>query len=130
MFNLKKFFLSFVIGGFLLCLSALGHAQPAAKSQTGNQQIDISDSELRAFAKAYVENQKIRQQYEPPLKNVTDPEKSKQIQDRANTELKESLAKQNLSIEKYNRIYNQVNSDEQLRQKALRLIDEERARSS
>jgi hypothetical protein len=77
-----------------------------------------------------MENQKIRQQYEPPLKNATDPEKSKQIQDRANTELKESLAKQNLSIEKYNRIYNQVNSDEQLRQKALRLIDEERARSS
>jgi hypothetical protein len=130
MFNLKKCFLSFVIGGSLLCVSALGLAQGSFKTVTDNSQVNISDGELRAFAKAYVENQKIRQQYEPPLKNVTDPEKSKQIQDQANRELKKSLAKQNLSIEKYNRIYNQLNSDERLRKKALKLIDEERQRLS
>ena len=42
----------------------------------------------------------------------------------------QSLAKQNLSIEKYNRIYNLINNDEQLHNKALKLIDEERKMSS
>ena len=51
------------------------------------------------------------------------------MQDEANMELKKSLARQNLSIEKYNRIYNLVNSDEQLRQKVLKLVEEERAKS-
>ncbi len=130
MFNLKNLSLSFVIGGSLLCLGAAGFAQQAPKSPTDNQQTSVSDSDLKAFAKAYVENQKIRQKYEPSLGKTTDPEKYKQMQDQANAELKKSLAKQNLSIEKYNRIYNLINNDEQLHNKALKLIDEERKMSS
>ena len=130
MFNLKNLSLSFVIGGSLLCLGAAGFAQQAPKSPTDNQQTSVSDSDLKAFAKAYVENQKIRQKYEPSLSKTTDPEKYKQMQDQANAELKKSLVKQDLSIEKYNRIYNLVNHDEQLHKKALKLIDEERKVSS
>src|SRR5438093_59790 len=75
MFNLKNLSLSFVIGGSLLCLGAAGFAQQAPKSPTDNQQTSVSDSDLKAFAKAYVENQKIRQKYEPSLGKTTDPEK-------------------------------------------------------
>jgi Domain of unknown function (DUF4168) len=124
-FNLKKFFLSFVLGWSLLALGDLG----IAKAQTDKQE-KVSDAELRAFVKAYVDNQKIRQQYEPSLTDNKDPQKSQQLQDQANAELKKSLAKQNLTIEKYNSIYNQINSDEELRKKALKLVEEERKRSS
>ena len=129
-FNLKNgFFSLFVIGWSLLALTAISVAQEGPKAQT-NQQTKVSDADLRAFVKAYVDNQKIRQQYEPSLKDSTDSEKDQQIQDRANAELKKSLAKQNLTVEKYNAIYNQINSDEELRKKALKLVDEERKRSS
>jgi len=124
-FNLKKFFLSFVLGWSLLALGDLGIAQ----AQTDKQE-KVSDAELRAFVKAYVDNQKIRQEYEPSLMDNKDPQKSQQIQNRANEELKKSLAKQNLTIEKYNSIYNQINSDEELRKKALKLVEEERKKAS
>jgi hypothetical protein len=129
-FNLKNgFFSLFVIGWSLLALNATGVAQESPKAQT-DQQTTVSDADLRAFVKAYVDNQKIRQQYEPSLKDSTDSQKDQQIQDQANAELKKSLAKQNLTVEKYNAIYNQINSDEELRKKALKLVEEERKRSS
>jgi hypothetical protein len=129
-FNLKNgFFSLFVIGWSLLALNATGVAQESPKAQT-DQQTTVSDADLRAFVKAYVDNQKIRQQYEPSLKDSTDSQKDQQIQDQANAELKKSLAKQNLTVEKYNAIYNQINSDEELRKKALKLVEEERKGSS
>ena len=127
--NLKKFSLSFVIGWPLLGIAALSVAQETPKAQTDKQE-KVSDTELRAFVKAYVDNQKIRQRYEPSLMDNKDPQKAQQLQDQANEELKKSLAKQNLTIEKYNRIYNQINSDEELRKKALKLVEEERKKAS
>ena len=41
----------------------------------------------------------------------------------------ELRAKQNLTIDQYNRIYQRINSDEKLRQKVLRMVDEERKKS-
>jgi biopolymer transport protein ExbB/TolQ len=131
MFNWKHLFWDVVIGWSLLGLSAaLSFAQALPSSKTDNPQTSVSENDLRAFVKAYVENQKIRQQYEPTLQNTPDPAKSKPIQDEANAELKKALAKENLTIERYNRIYNLVNNDEQLRGKALKMIEEERRRST
>ena len=112
LFGDKKTFLSFAIIGFLLGSGGLGSTQQTAPSTANADQGNISDGELRAFVKAYVDNQKIRQKYEPTLENSTDPQKNREIQDRANADLKKSLAKQN-------RIYNRLNSDERLREKAL-----------
>ena len=123
-------FLSFAIVGFLLGSGGLGSTQQTAPSTASTDRENISDSELRAFVKAYVENQKIRQKYEPTLENNTDPQKNREIQERANAELKKSLAKQNLTVEQYNKIYNRINSDERLREKALKLVEEERKKSS
>jgi hypothetical protein len=80
--------------------------------------------------KAYVDNQKVRQKYEPTLMETTDDEQARQIQDQASAELKQSLAKQNLTIANYNRIYTAVNGDEELRKKALQLIEQERNKTS
>jgi hypothetical protein len=128
MFKLNSVFL-LAVAWSLLTVGAHGLAQQPVKSQSDSQQGVISDGDLRAFVKAYVENQKIREKYEPPLSAMTDPEKYKQMQDQASGELQSSLAKQKLSIEKYNRIYNAINSDEQLRERTLRLVEEERQRS-
>jgi hypothetical protein len=125
-----KFFSTFVFAGSLLFLSVLGFAQQSPRTLPDDRHASVSDSDLRAFVKAYVETQKIRQEYEPALLETTDPEKNKQLHVQASAELKESLARHNLTVEQYNRIYAQVNSDEELRQKALKLIEEERKRSS
>jgi hypothetical protein len=76
MFHLKNLFLVGVICGFFLCFGFVSSAQQAPQPQGAAPRADISDSDLRAFVKAYVENQKIRQEYEPPLMNTEDAKKS------------------------------------------------------
>jgi len=128
MFSLKSAFLNLVFG-CILCFSALGFAQQSPKPQPDAQQANVSDSDLRAFVKAYVETQQIRQQYEPALLDSTDAQKNQQIQNQASAALEKTLAKYNLTVDRYNTIYNMVNSDDPLRQRALKLIKEERQRS-
>jgi uncharacterized protein DUF4168 len=101
-------------------------SQQSPKTQPGSQQATVNEKELRAFVKAYVETQRIRQQYEPALGKNKDAEKDRLIENKANDELKKNLAKQNLTVEQYNRIFNQVNSNEALRRKTLKLVEEER----
>lgn len=111
---------------FLLAVAAQAFAQSSGQPAPW----EISDSALRAFVRAYVDNQKIRQQYEPALQNNSDPAKEQELQDQASAALKKSLAKENLTIDQYNRIYQRISSDEELRQKVLRMVDEERSKGS
>ena len=130
LFSDKKTFLGFAIICLLFGSGGLGSTQQTAPSAANADQENISDGDLRAFVKAYVDNQKIRQKYEPSLENNTDTQKNREIQERANADLQKSLAKQNLTVDQYNRIYNRINSDERLREKALKLVEEERKKSS
>jgi hypothetical protein len=101
-------------------------AQQNSKPQAAPQQNSVSESELQAFAKAYVDYQRIREKYEPQLKATNDPQKSKQIQDEANAKIKDALAKQRLTAQQYNRVFTLVNNDATLRKKAMKLIEDER----
>jgi hypothetical protein len=88
-----------------------------------------SDTELRAFAKAYTEYQRIRREYEPKLKNTKDAATSKKIQDEANAKVAKALEEQHMSADEYRRLFNLINTDEALRKKVLALVAEERRKS-
>lgn len=103
-----------------------GFAQPSAAQSTRAQ---IDDRELRAFVRTYVETQNIRREYEPPLAKTSDPDKARKLHAGANQELKDALARNNLTVEQYNRIFAQVNNDSQLRQKVLNMVDEQRQKN-
>jgi hypothetical protein len=120
----QKLLLSFVVVGSLLSLGSPAIAQEASKTQASDKQA-INDNQLRTFAKVYVAYQRIRQQYEPALKNAQEQER-KRIEDEANAKVKTALVKQNLTAEEYNRIFAQVNGSTELRERALKLIEQER----
>jgi hypothetical protein len=63
LFSDKKTFLGFAIICLLFGSGGLGSTQQTAPSAANADQENISDGELRAFVKAYVDNQKIRQKY-------------------------------------------------------------------
>jgi hypothetical protein len=109
----------------LMSPAPLAHAQEVPKPPA-TQQSKVSDAELQAFAKAYVEYHKIRQKYEPELKAAKDPQQSKKIEDEANAKIKDALTKQQLTVQEYNRLFTLVNNDETLRKKAMKRIEEER----
>lgn len=96
---------------------------PAKPSATG-----LSEKELKAFAKAYADYQKIRGTYAPALEQAKDPARKKQIEQEANAKIKSSLDAQGLSVSRYNQIFAEVNNNPPLRKKVLQQVEEERKR--
>jgi uncharacterized protein DUF4168 len=122
-----------VAQAFLLCgiFVSVGviHAAETPIKQTANQQTALSDKDLKAFVKAYVDYQRIRSTYGPALDNAKDPAQKQKIEREANAKIKQSLDAQGLSAERYNQIFAQVNSNEPLRKKVLKQVEEERRKS-
>ena len=119
-----------VIGG-LVGPPAIGiRAQDKARDQQLSQQSEISDKELKAFAKAYVEFQKIRSAYENSLDNVGNRQEETKAQHEALIKIDKALQKQGLKPDALYRIFKAVNADEKLHAKAMKLIEEERRATS
>jgi hypothetical protein len=113
----------------LVILYAAGAATAAEAPAKRSDQSGLSDRELKAFAKAYVDYQRIRLTYGPALEQAKDPVRKKQIEQEANTKIKRSLDAQGLSVARYNEIFAQVNNNPPLRKKVLQQVEEERKRS-
>jgi len=124
----KKIFGQRTVAAIMVSMTALSAgsilvAQEPAQRTAAQSAAKPSETELRAFAKAYTEYQRIRREYEPKLKNT------KKIQDEANARVARALAEQHMSADEYRRLFNLINTDEALRKKVLALVAEERRKS-
>jgi hypothetical protein len=122
--SLKTVAAMFVAGFLILPLAKQGRTQESPK-----QQLNVSETQLRAFAKVYVEIEKIRQAYEPRMKEAKNPEESKQIQNEAVSKMQGALTNQGLTEESYTQIFEVARGDDGLRKKLVELINEERQKS-
>jgi uncharacterized protein DUF4168 len=118
-----------LISVMFLGFPALAHAQDLPKQTQSAEPSKLSDKDLRVFAKAYVAYQKLRQTYEPRLGKIQDPKEKQKLQQEGDAKVKEALEQHGLTPQSYNRLFAAVNGNEQLRQRALKLINEERNRS-
>lgn len=129
----KQSALNLVLGHLMVFVLLLaGPAAPAEETRPPHPaaaQTSVSDGDLRAFAKAYVDYHKIRQTYEPQVSKAENPKEKDKIQKEGNAKVKQALEKQGLTAQSYNRLFTAVNSNEMLRQKALKFIDQERTKS-
>jgi hypothetical protein len=128
-FKFLIFFVVLILG--LVCLSfpPLTDAQDLPKQSQSAEPTKLSDKDLIVFAKAYVAYQKLRQTYEPRLGKIQDPKEKQKLQQEGDAKVIEALEQHGLTPQSYNRLFAAVNGNEQLRQKALKLINEERSRS-
>ena len=94
-----------------------------------NQQSKINPTQHKSCARVYVEFEKIRDTYEPRLSKAQGDQEAQVIQKEAGAKVDEALAKEGLSRETYSQIINTLNADNELRAKAMQLIDEERKKS-
>ena len=122
--SLKTVAAIFVAGFLILPLAKQGRAQESPK-----QQLSVSETQLRAFAKVYVEVEKIRQAYEPRLKEAKNAQEGKQIETEAVLKMQGALTEQGLTQESYTQIFEIARADEGLRKKLVELINEERQKS-
>ena len=114
-----------LIGG----LSVSPVARTILAQELPNQQSKIDPTQLKSFARVYVEFEKIRDAYEPRLSKAQGDQEAQVIQKEAGAKVDEALAKEGLSRETYSQIINTLNADNELRAKAMQLIDEERKKS-
>ena len=114
----------FVAGFLILPFAKQGRAQESPK-----QQLDVSETQLRSFAKVYVEVEKIRQAYEPRLKEAKSPEEGKEIENEAVSKMHGAVTKEGLTQESYGQIFEIARADEGLRKKLMNFINEERQKS-
>ena len=118
--------------GLILLIGGLGMS-PAERAIFAqglpDQQLKLDPTQLRSFARVYVQVEKIRDTYEPRLSKAQGEREAKVIQKEAGTKIDEALAKEGLSRETYTQMINALNADSELRAKAMQLIDEERKKS-
>ena len=114
----------FLAGFLILPLAKQGRAQESPK-----QQLNVGEIQLRAFAKVYVEVEKIRQAYKPRLKEAKNPEEGKQIETEAVSKMQGALTEEGLTAESYSQIFEIARADEGLRKKLIEFINEERQKS-
>jgi hypothetical protein len=96
-----------------------------AVAQQVQEKATVSEHDLKAFAKAYVEVDKIRLAYEPSLRDAPDPMQLQNIQREATVKMEKAVEDQGLSRDAYVKIFNTVKDDVELRKKTLKLIQEE-----
>jgi len=122
----RSAFFPILIAGMLFNAAPFARAQELPKQDSGSvKQTTVSDKDLRAFAKAYVEYQKIREIYEPRIDKAQGANEKQRIQREGDSKVKEALEKQRLSAQAYNQIFTAINGNDQLKEKALKLIKEE-----
>jgi hypothetical protein len=122
--NLKAIVVIFVAGILALPLAKIVRAQePPA------QQLNVSEPQLRSFARVYVAVEKIRQEYEPRLKEAKNPEEGQEIKSEAASKIQGALTQEGLTEEAYSQIFEVARADAGLRQKLIDFINEERAKS-
>lgn len=114
-----------LIGG----LSVSPAVKPIFAQEPPSQQSKVDPTQLKSFARVYVEFEKIRDAYEPRLKMAQGDQEVEVIQKEAAAKIEEALTKEGLSRETYSQIINTLNGDSELRAKAMQLIDEERKKS-
>jgi Domain of unknown function (DUF4168) len=102
--------------------------QPSVQQPSG-QQSDLNDTQLRSFAKIYVQVEKILKTYDSQLKEAKTPEESKQIQNEEMSKVNQVLAQEGMDQQSYSRIVQIANADDGLRKKLVGFINEERQKS-
>jgi len=122
--------LAMIIGGLVASPAIVVDAQDKARDQQPSQESEISDRDLKAFAKAYVEFHKIRSAYENSLDDVSNRQEETKAQHEALIKIDKALEKQGLKPDALYRIFKAVNADEKLRAKTMKLIEEERRAAS
>jgi predicted ATPase len=113
----------------MLGAGAVAPTLPSARAEEKAAARNLSDKELRSFAKAYVDYHKIRSDYESRIQRTQDVKERERLQREGDGKVNQALQKQGLTPDSYSKIFATVNNNEQLRKKTLKYVEEERKKS-
>src|SRR3990167_1210495 len=103
-FFARSAYFAVLTGPVFLSFPPVTGAKDLPKQTQSAEPTKLSDKDLRAFAKAYVAYQKLRQTYEPRLGKIQDPKEKQKLQQEGDAKVKEALEKHGLTPQSYNRL--------------------------
>jgi len=122
-----------VLGLGSLVYAPMIHAQVHVQSpsvepsvQHAQPRTEVSDSEFVAFAKAYVEVQKIKESHQVALNNTRDLEQVQKLEQETNAEMAKAMETQGFTPETYAQMLRVINNDDTLNKKVLDVVQKER----
>jgi len=111
----------------LLAALTLGFAAPGTAQQQQHQapppaaDIEVSDTQLEAFADAQSTLGEIQQDYAGRMQSVDDPEKANELREEANAEMVDAVEESGLTVETFNQIAQAVQNDPELQQRLAQI---------
>lgn len=96
---------------------------PRAAPPSSQEQIEVSDADLRKFADIYVDLLDTETKYEAELGSAKTDEEAREVQTRMQLEGVEKLSKHGWTAERYVRVGEAIQSDPNLTAKTLALIE-------
>jgi GTP1/Obg family GTP-binding protein len=110
-----------------ICAALSIGGTPLAFAQSNPSEIlrsapSYSDAELKSFAVAALEVQRINDAYLPKLKTASTPEEQKQVEKVATDEMVKAVEKEGMSVDKYKEIMNHAQSNPEIADKVMKHI--------
>ena len=93
----------------------LAETEPQPTAPVTQAQPQISEEKVDQFVTAYVEVQKINQEYSEQLQATEVPEKATELQQEAQTKMQEAVTHSGLTIPEYQQIASRAGQDQDLR---------------
>ena len=97
---------------------------PAAQQQPGSAQ-NYDKGELKSYASAMLQVQRLNQAYQPQIRAATTPEKQQQVQQQALQQMAAAVRAEGLSVEKYNEISRAMQGNPQVADEVRGYLKEE-----
>lgn len=91
--------------------------QQYQQKSTQPEAADFNKKELKQFANAQDEVDEIRKEYSEELSQVEEQEEARQLQDKYSKQMVQSIKKEGLTVQKYNKISRAAQSDPELNKK-------------
>lgn len=90
-------------------------------------EVELTDEEKEAIATAYVDLQELQAQYREQFADLQDPEEAQQVQQQFREEQQGIVEDSGISLERYDQAIQATQTDAELRDELLALIEEEQA---
>ena len=117
----SRFLAIAVCAAMSIAVAPLTFAQ-GAPSETAKPAPSYSDAELKSFAVAALEVQRINDAYLPKLKTASTPDEQKQVEKVATDEMVKAVEKEGMSVDKYKQIMNHAQTNPEIADKVMKHI--------
>lgn len=126
------------IGSFALVLLAFMVVVPAAWAQGGPQpapqpapqqapqaeDVEVSDQELDAIAKAYIDVQNVLAEYEARLAEIQDPERAVELQQQLTADANAVIEARGVEVVRFDQVLQAARVDTELQQRLVSHLEE------